>query len=264
MQYFKHKRIWVTGASSGIGKELALQLATLGGKIIASARNEDALNHLKNTVAHPENFVVLPVDLTKHHTLPEKVNKAAEAFGGIDILINNAGLSQRSKIAETDLEVHRKLMEINYFGTVALTQLTLPHLRESAGQIAVTSSLAGKFGFYQRAAYAASKFALHGYFETLRLEEEAIAVTILCPGGIKTNISKNALNGKGEAYGKMSALQEGGMPADQCANHMIQAIANKKQEVIIGQGLESISTTLKGIWPSLFWKLLKKQKPSDY
>lgn len=266
MYDFKDKCIWITGASSGIGKELSLQLATLGAKLIISARNETALQALKARMAFPEKCFVLPLDLCKTETLPAKVSQALNAFGRIDILLNNAGVSQRSSIAETQLSVHHKLMEINYFGTVALTQEVLPYMRkQGGGHIGVTSSLAGKFGFYQRAAYAASKFALHGYFETLRLEEEAhhIGVTLFCPGGIKTDISTHALNGEGKPYGKMSELQEGGMPADQCAKHMIDALAAKKREVVIGQGLESISTTLKGIWPGLFWKLLKKQKPTD-
>ncbi len=266
MRNFQNTCIWITGASSGIGRELALQMATLGGKLIVSARNEQALNQLKTELAFPEKMYVLPLDITEIDTFPAKVKEAEAAYGRIDLLVNNAGLSQRSLVSETDLSVHRKLMETNYFGTVALTQAVLPLMRkQQAGHISVTSSLAGKFGFYQRAAYAASKFALHGYFETLRLEEEAhnIKVTLLCPGGIRTNISKNALDGKGKPYGRMSSLQEEGMPADQCAKEMINAVLQEKKEVVIGQGMENISVKLKGWWPGLFWKLLKKNKPKD-
>jgi short-subunit dehydrogenase len=265
MQDFKNKRIWITGASSGIGKELALQLATLGASVIVSARNAEALEQLKTRMAFPEKCYVLPLDLSQHEHFSDKVQEAIGAFGSIDLLINNAGLSQRSHVSETSMAVHRKLMEVNYFGTVGLTQEILPHFRkQGGGHIAVTSSLAGKFGFYERSAYAASKFALHGYFETLRLEEESnhIYVTLLCPGGIKTDISKHALDGSGKPFGKMSPLQENGMPADQCAKHMIDAIAAKKQEVIIGQGMERISVKMKGLWPAMFWKLIKGRKPA--
>lgn len=266
MRIVKDKIIWVTGASSGIGKELALQLATMGAKVIITARSEEALQALKTSVSFPDKILVLPFDLTNLEALPATVNKALAHFGGLNLLINNAGVSQRSLASETEVSVHRKLMEINYFATIALTQAVLPHfIAQKNGHIAVTSSLAGKFGFYQRSAYAASKFALHGYFETLRLEQEAnnLKITILCPGGIKTNISANALDGDGNPYGKMSTLQEDGMPADQCAKQMIDAILAEKNEVVIGQGMEKISASLKGILPNLFWKILKKNKPKD-
>lgn len=264
MGTFTNKVIWITGASSGIGHELALQLSQLGARLIVSARNQEALESLKAECAGP--CFVLLLDLTEIAQHPTKVEAALAAYGQVDILINNAGLSQRSHVSETTLETHRKLMEVNYFGTVALTREVLPLMRQQGhGHIVVTSSLAGKFGFYQRSAYAASKFALHGFFETLRLEEahNGISVSILCPGGIKTNISYNALNGQGEAYGQMSELQENGMAVDLCARKMIRAIAAKKKEAIIGQGLENISVKLKGIWPSLFWKILKSKKPTD-
>ncbi len=266
MRTVKNKIIWVTGASSGIGKELASQLATMGAKVIVSARAKETLETLQQKASFPDNILVLPIDLTNINTLPAAAEKAIAHFGGLDLLINNAGVSQRSEAVNTDLEVHRKLMEINYFATVALTQAVLPHfIKQKSGHIAVTSSLAGKFGFYQRSAYAASKFALHGYFETLRLEQDEnnLKITMLCLGGIKTNISANALDGKGKAYGKMSDLQADGMPADQCAKQMIDAILAEKNEVIIGRGMEKISTTLKGILPNLFWKILKKKKPED-
>jgi short-subunit dehydrogenase len=266
MRTVKDKVIWVTGASSGIGKELALQLAVMGAKLILTARNEAALEQIKQQVSFPDRIALLPMDLTQMERIPAMTEKALTFFGGLDALINNAGVSQRSIAIDTDLEVHRKLMEINYFATVALTKAVLPVFQnQKHGHIAVTSSLAGKFGFYQRSAYAASKFALHGFFETLRLEEEdnKLKVTIWCPGGIKTNISAHALDGEGKAYGKMSALQEEGMPADQCAKHMIEALIQEKEEVVIGEGLQKISTRIKGIFPTLFWKMLKRNKPAD-
>ena len=264
MKNFKDKIIWITGASSGIGEEMARQLNARGAAVILSARRQEELERIKNSVTYPLNAYVLPLDMEVQDDFPAKVEEVMGQFGRIDLLFNNAGISQRSEAAETTLEVDRRLMDINYFGTVALTKAVLPFMRkQQESHIAVTSSLAGKFGFYQRSAYAASKFALHGFFETLRLEEEEhnIKVTLLCPSGIKTRISQNALDGSGNKFGKTSALQEEGMAAEDCAKQMIKAIEKEKTEVIIGQGMEPLSVKIKALFPALFWKMLKKKKP---
>ncbi len=264
MKDFKAKVIWISGASSGIGREMAVQCSKLGAFTILSSRNVEALKEVQKSLPHPENSIVLPLDMVKQNEFPEKVEQALKRFGRIDLLFNNAGLSQRSHLKETSEEVDRLLMEVNYFGTIALTKALLPQLRKQReSHIAVVSSLAGKFGFYERSAYSASKHALHGFFEVLRLEEEEnnIQVTLLCPGGIQTNISINAVDGGGSAYGKMSELQAQGMPVEECVKRMIHAIQKNKKEVIIGQGLENLSVKVKTLFPALFYKLLKKRKP---
>ncbi|HAD96730.1 MAG TPA: short chain dehydrogenase [Cryomorphaceae bacterium] len=264
MKNFKGKIIWITGASSGIGREMARQCSKMGALLILSSRREDALKEVQQELSQPENSMVLPLDMVKPEEFPSKVAQVLDRFGRVDLLFNNAGLSQRSHLKDTGEAVDRQLMEVNYFGPVALTKALLPQLRkQSKSHIAVVSSLAGKFGFYERSAYSASKHALHGFFEVLRLEEEEnnIGVTMLCPGGIKTNISINAVDGSGNAYGRMSALQEEGMPVDQCVNRMISAIQSNRKEAIIGKGLENISVKVKALFPSLFYRLLKKRKP---
>ncbi len=261
---FKDKIVWITGASSGIGKEFARQANELGATVILSSRRAEQLEDIKNSLPQPANAYVLPVDMESQSEFPAKVQEVIDNFGRVDLLFNNAGISQRSTTDETSMEVHRRLMEINYFGTVALTKALLPFLqKQGESHIAVTSSLAGKFGFYQRSAYSASKSALHGFFETFRLEEERhnIKVTILCPAGIKTDISQNALDGSGNRFGKASALQEEGMPVETCVGKMIDAIEKGKTEVIIGKGMEPLSVKIKALFPDLFWKMLKKKKP---
>lgn len=264
MKNFNNKTAWITGASSGIGAEMARQLNAKGTTVILSSRRKEELEKVKASLQDSNKGYVLPMDMEDPASFHDKVKEVIEKYGHIDLLFNNAGLSQRALIAETSMDVDRRLMEINYFGTVALTKALLPFLRkQSEAHIAITSSLAGKFGFYERSAYAASKFALHGFFETLLLEEAEhnIKVSMLCPAGIKTNISQNALDGTGETFGKASALQEEGMKTDECVRQMIRAIEKEKSEVIIGQGMEPLSVKIKALFPSLFIKLLKKKKP---
>jgi short-subunit dehydrogenase len=261
---FKDKIIWITGASSGIGEEFARQANAKGATVILSARRQEELNRIKNSLTHPKKAYVLPLDMEAQHTFPGKVKEVIDTFSKVDLLLHNAGISQRSYAANTSMEVDRKLMEVNYFGTVALTKAILPFLQKQAeSHIAVNSSLAGKFGFYERSAYSASKFALQGFFETLRLEEEEhnLAITLLCPIGIKTSISHNALDGSGKQFGQASAMQEEGMSAEVCVKQMISAIEKNKTEVIIGEGMQTISDKIKVLFPGLFWKMIRKKKP---
>jgi dehydrogenase/reductase SDR family protein 7B len=259
-EYFKHKVVWLTGASSGIGEALAKSLAKAGAHVILSARNSASLEGVLQTL-ETGNHMVLPLDLEHSEDFPIKARQVFEKFGRIDILINNGGLSQRSTAGDTPMEVDRRIMEINYFGNIALTKATLPYMRQqSSGQILVISSIAGKFGFFLRSAYSASKHALHGFYESLLLEEEknGIFVTIACPGKINTNISLNALNSEGRAHGVMDHNQETGMPADQCAHQLLNALTRKKKEVLIGNK-EILAVKIKRFFPSLFWRIIRKQ-----
>ncbi len=208
--------------------------------------------------------MVLPLDMERQNEFPAKVKTVIKKYGKVDLLFLNAGISQRSDAAETDVEVDRKLMEVNYFGQVFLTKKILPFLKkQTESHIAVTSSLAGKFGFYKRSAYAASKHALHGFFETLRLEEQDVnmKVTMLCPGGVQTDISKNALQGDGSAFGQESNLQKSGIPVGKCVAEMIDAIQKEKYEVLIGGFMEKISVKVQALLPSVFYKKLEQRKP---
>lgn len=259
-EFFKHKVVWLTGASSGIGEALAKSLAMYGAHVILSARNSASLKRVLQSL-ETGNHMVLPLDLEQSEDFPIKARQVFEKFGRIDILINNGGLSQRSTAGDTPMEVDRRIMEINYFGNIALTKSVLPYMRkQNGGQILVISSIAGKFGFFLRSAYSASKHALHGFYESLLLEEEKndIFVTIACPGKINTNISLNALNSEGRAHGVMDHNQETGMPVDQCAQQLLYALSRKKKEVLIGNK-EILAVKIKRFFPSLFWRIMRKQ-----
>ena len=256
------KVIWITGASSGIGEATAYKFVQEGYKVILSARNKEALERVKNSSSSPQHCKVLPLDLVDQASFEEKTLEAITAFGHIDIILHNGGISQRSLIRDTPLAVDRKLMEVNFFGTVALTKELLPHFIErKSGQFGVISSLVGKFGSPYRSSYAAAKHALHGFFESLRLEhfEENIAVTMMCPGFIKTDVSKNALTADGTPLNEMDKAQENGMSAEDCAKEIFKALKNKKEEVYIG-GKETMGIYLKRFVPAIFTKILRKSE----
>ncbi len=260
MSYYKDKVVWVTGASSGIGKELCIQLAQSGSQLILSSRNQEALTSLKNTLPNSDQHLVLPLDLENSDNFEVSAQRVIERFGTVDILIQNGGISQRGTAMESSREVTRRIMEVNFFGNVFLTRVVLPHLRKSKGQLLVVSSIAGKFGFFLRSSYSASKHALHGYYESLALEEEKneVSVTIACPGKINTPISENALSQDGEAHGSMDHNQASGMSVSDCAKQLLKGLQCKKREVLVGNK-EVKAVTLKRFFPKLFWRIIRKQ-----
>jgi short-subunit dehydrogenase len=262
MKSFENKVIWITGASSGIGEALAKECNRSGAEIIISARRIAELERVRESCQDKSKVHLLPVDLSKQDEFPELVKKALSFKGKIDILINNAGISQRSRAADTDLAVDRKIMEVNYFGTVALTKALLPHfLEKKQGHFVVVSSLVGKFATPLRSSYAASKHALHGFFDSLRAEQwkENLKVTIVCPGFIKTDITYHALTGDGTPQNKMDDAQKNGMPADVFARRMVKAMISEKQEVYIG-GKETYAVYLKRFFPALLSRVIRKAK----
>ena len=256
-----HKKvIWITGASSGIGAALAIELSKLDCQLILSARSEKGLVQTKyQCFGDPEDVFVLPLDLSKLEAINDVYKTATAYFGRIDILINNAGISQRSLTVDTDLDVYAKIMAINYLGTVAVTKSVLPEMIERGeGQLVTITSLVGKFGTPFRSGYAASKHALHGFFDSLRAEihTDGINVLLVCPGFIQTDISKNALVGNGDSQGTMDAAQENGMDPDLFVQRLIGAINSKKEEVYIG-GKETYGVLIKRFFPTLFSKMIR-------
>ena len=254
--------VWITGASSGIGEATAKMFSKEGYHVIISARKEEELNRVKSECANPLLLRILPLDLTDTQALPEKVRVALGFFGQIDLMIHNGGISQRSLIRETGLDVDRKLMEVNFFGTVALTKSLLPHfIARKTGQFAVITSLVGKFGSPFRSSYSASKHALHGFFDSLRAEhfQDNIGVTLICPGFIQTNISVNAVTADGSPLGEMDDAQAKGMSPEDCATEIFSAVTRKKEEVYIG-GKETLAIYLKRYLPSIFSRVIRKAK----
>lgn len=256
MQY-SNKTVWITGASSGIGKELALQLAHLGARIILSARDIDKLNHVKSAL-NGEGHLIVPLDLAKPEEVLSTVSAQIADLPAIDILINNSGVSQRGLFLESDFSVYRQLMEVNYFGLIALTKAILPSMISNKhGSIVSISSVAGKVGSKYRTGYSGSKYAVVGFMDCLRAEvsEHNIHCLTICPGSIKTAIAHNSLNEQGVAQNKSESSIENGMSVSIAATKMIRAITDKKDEVIIGQGLSGWAPTIKRFFPKLFNRL---------
>ena len=230
--------IWITGASSGIGEELAKQYAQRGNRLILSARREKELERVKALCSHPENISIVPLDLTKFDELPKKVDEALRCFGSIDLLINNGGVSQRSLIAETDFNVYKQLMDINYLGTVALSKALLPHfLKQKKGHYAVITSVMGKYASPYRSGYAGAKHALHGFFDALRMEHhnDNIHVSLLCPGFVQTNVTINALTGDGSTLGHDDPATKNGLDVSSFCRKAIQALDAKVWESYFGR-----------------------------
>ncbi|MFC0445186.1 SDR family oxidoreductase [Pseudidiomarina halophila] len=261
MTYFQGKSVWLTGASSGIGLALAQQLAEAGAHLILTSRRSDVLEHVRTELVHPERHQVLALDLSQ----PEKAAKeAAEALGDqvIDILINNAGVSQRSLILDTDMQVYRQLMEIDYFAVIALTKLVLPRMVERrSGQIVTVSSVAGKVGTKLRSGYNGAKFGVIGFMDSLRAEmhEHGLVVTSILPGFINTQVAHNSLTGDGSALGHEDPDNAGGISAEECARRSLQAIAAQKAEVVVGSGLSKLAPLLQRFAPGLVRRMIAKR-----
>lgn len=268
MSYLTGKVVWITGASSGIGEALCYELASQKGiKLILSARRKEELERVKgNCPAQAQSFIrVLPLDLSQPDTLRLSVEAAIQFFGHVDVLVNNGGISQRSLAKETTISVDRQIMEVDYFGAIALTKYLLPlFLKRKSGHFVTVSSVMGKMGTPYRSGYAAAKHALHGFYDSLRAElwkeSKYIYVTLICPGWIKTNVTINALTGNGSKLNQMDATTAKGLPARLCAQKIVEAIEKKKNEVYIGGAKELYAVKLKRFFPSLFARIVRKAK----
>ena len=265
MKKLEGKTIWITGASSGIGESLALLCSKKAAGVIISSRDKKALEAVKLKCGeHADRVFIQTLDLSDPQSIKIAFQKVQDEFESVDYLFLNGGLSQRSLLAETSLEVDRKIMEVNFFGNVTLAKVILPFfIKQGHGHFVVTSSLAGVFGFPLRSSYSAAKHALHGYFDTLRAEQDVnnIRVTIACPGRISSNISLNALGPDGRPTGIMDEAQINGMPSEQCAAEMIRAALRNKKEVYIGRK-EVLMVYFKRYLPFIYYKLVTKVKPN--
>lgn len=245
----KNRNVWITGASSGIGEALALALAAAGARVIVSARRADRLEVVRRRCeAVGPGARSLTLDLEDTASLPAAAQHAAELQGPIDILINNAGIGQSSLALDTDIAVSERIMRINYLGTVALTKAVLPSmLARDEGQIAVVTSLLGKFGVKRRSSYAASKHALHGYFDSLRCEllDTQLTISLVCPGWVATELESHALRGDGSLRGETKTGTDGLTP-EQFAGPALKAIRRGKPEVYIG------GPEVRGVWAKRF------------
>jgi dehydrogenase/reductase SDR family protein 7B len=258
---FKNKVIWIVGASSGVGYALAKQLDRCGAKLIISSRREQVL---KNISAELQNSLVIPCDVShcQREDVQQMLNKIIDKYGKLDYLFLNAGVSQRYNVHENqEIDIDRKIMETNFLGLVQITKVVLPYFqKQAAGHFVVTSSVMGKFGYPGRATYCASKHAIQGYFDALRLELKSlpIYVTLLVLGAIDTLIGVNSITADGERFSRKGAFQENAMPAQTCVRKILKAVESRKAEVVIG-GKEISAVYIKRFFPNMLNRILSKQ-----
>lgn len=262
---FRGKTIWITGAASGMGRSVAILLSTYKNRLILSDRDAAGLEDTAVVVKQNGSEAIVEVlDMSDSYAIDLAARKLLQMLDRIDALYQFAGISQRSLVAETPIENDRRIMEINFFGVIALAKAVLPTMiKNGGGQLAVTSSLVGKFGFPYRSAYSASKHALHGYFESLLAENSKhnIRVSILIPGRIQTNISRFALDREGKEYGKMDAGQANGITAEKAAKQICRGLRLEKKEVHVG-GKELLMLYIRRFIPALYYRLAVNLKPT--
>jgi dehydrogenase/reductase SDR family protein 7B len=264
MIQIQDKIIWITGASSGIGEEMAYQLSEKGAKLILSSRRTEELERVKKACKgkYADDIKIITLDLSYADSLAQKADEALSIYGYIDILINNGGISQRATVLDTNMEVYRKIMEVDFFAPIQLSKLVLPSMiKRNFGQHVVITSATGLISTPLRSAYAAAKHALHGFYDALHAEvyDENIQVTLICPGFINTNVSFNALTGSGEAQGKHDKEIRKGLSPQKAVNKIVKAIELRKEEVYFGGMKEMTAIRLKRFFPSIFAKAVRNQ-----
>jgi len=235
--FFAEKVIWITGASSGIGEQLAYQLANQGARIILSSRRVEELERVKKECGNTE-VTIIALDLGKEDSVKQAAAEVLAKFPRIDYLFNNGGISQRSLTIDTELSVDRRIFEVNFFGNILLSKMIGKRMVEQkSGHIIVTSSLVGKWGFYLRSAYSASKHALHGFYESMRMEVEkdGVSISLVLPGFTQTSISQNALEKDGKATANQDENQKNGLTAEFVAEKILKGVEKKKFEISIGR-----------------------------
>ncbi|MDB5245855.1 MAG: hypothetical protein JWQ40_249 [Segetibacter sp.] len=261
MHKFQDTVVWITGASSGIGEALAYGFAKRGAKLVLSARREQELVRVKAGCKDATAVELLTLDMARTDELPLKVEAAIQMMGTIDILVNCAGISQRSFAIDTSMNVYRKIMEVNYFGTIQLSLAVLPHFTtKNKGQFIVISSVTGKVGLPMRTAYSAAKHALEGFFGALRTEtwKTNIKILVVRPGAIRTNIADNALKGDGQLFNKKDPIIEKGISPGECADAILRAIDENKNELEVGSAREKFLFTLNRFLPRVTFNIVKK------
>lgn len=250
----------ITGAGKGIGRALALQYAKHGYDLVLTARNPDTLKDLITSCeSHGAACTALQLEMTDSARIPVVAEEAVRQFGRLDVLVNNAGISQRGLASQTAPDVVRKFMEVNFLSAAALTYYLLPELKKHFGRVVAVSSYAGLIGFPLRSAYAASKFAMNGYFDTLGIEENDVSVTIACPSRINTGISLSALKADGSEHGVMDKEQLKGIDVDVCAEKIFRAAEKRKKWIHIA-GKERILLQINKWCKPLFYVIVERLK----
>ncbi|KAH0631965.1 hypothetical protein JD844_019916 [Phrynosoma platyrhinos] len=276
--YLKDAVVVITGATSGLGKECAKAFHAAGSKLVLCGRNrerlQDLLQELSTSADHPKNphkHHTVIFDLSDIKAVVSAAEEISKCVDHVDVLINNAGISYRGTIVDTVVEVDRKVMETNYFGPVALTKALLPSMiKRRKGHIVAISSVQGKFGIPFRSAYAASKHATQAFFDCLRAEVEQynVDVTVVSPGYIQTNLSLNAITADGSQYGVMDKTTSRGKAAAEVARVVLNAVGEKRKEVLVAGFVPSLVVYLRTLCPRLFFTVMasrarKERKAKD-
>ena len=256
--------VWITGASSGIGEALAYAFANRGAKLILSSRREEELRRVKKNCSLPdEHVLIVPLDVAETEKIPSAVQTVLSHFKRIDILVNNAGVSHWTKVKDLSVELIQRIMNVNFIGGAALTHEVLPGMLErKQGSIIVISSVLGKMPVRKQAAYVASKYALQGFYDTLRLEVagDGVHVLVVCPGFVRTNVAKNSLNKEGVAINQDNEKIKSGLDPSYVAERILQSLDRKKNELVIAGKPEKTALWMKRFFPSAFTSMMSKRK----
>jgi short-subunit dehydrogenase len=258
MMDFKNKIAIITGASSGIGKALVYELAKRGARIVAGARSIEALQKIRDELlASGAEIIPVKTDVTHPEDCAKLINQAIESFGGIDLMINNAGISMRALFNDLEVDVIKKVMDVNFWGTVYCSKYALPYLLKSKGSLVAVSSIAGYKGLPGRAGYSASKFAIHGLMEVIRIEnmKKGLHVLTACPGFTASNIRNTALAADGSAQGESPRNEVKMMSAEEVALHIINAVKTRKNSLTLtSQG--KLTVLLNKFFPNYLNKMV--------
>jgi short-subunit dehydrogenase len=254
------KVVWITGASSGIGEALAAEYSRRGAIVVLTARRESELERVRAQLAHPDRAYVVPWDVTREDEAPAIVKRVLGLAGRIDVLVNNAGIDYKDWVRNTSMEVHRKIMDVDYFSHIALTSAVLGELKPGAQVVSVTS-VNGLLSDKCSSAYAAAKHALHGFYDALRAEHPELVVSVVVPGYVRTPITINSLNGAGAAFGEYSAASLKGMPTDTFAAKAVAALERHCTLIVIAGPLERTATVLQALAPRLLYRITRRLTP---
>jgi short-subunit dehydrogenase len=258
MSFFTNKRVVVTGGTDGIGRSFVDLLLARGAKVVTCGRNHDKLYAIKTQYADRP-FEAVHADITLEDDCKKLIDIAVKLFDGLDILINNAGISMRALFDETDIDTLKQVMDTNFWGAVYCTKYALPHILSSKGTVAGISSIAGYRGLPGRSGYSASKFALQGWMEALRTELLPTGVNVMwaCPGFTSSNIRNTALNAHAKPHGETPMNESALMSSEECADHILEAIEKRKRTIVLtSQGHKTV--WINRLLPNLADKLTYK------
>lgn len=267
---FQDKVVIITGASSGIGKALALECSRKGAKVVIAARNQDKLETFLQTLQKTTEVLAVVADVSKEEDCKNLIEKAVERFGAVDVLINNAGISMRAMFKDLELKVLHELMDVNFWGTVNCTKFALPWLLKSKGSVVGVISIAGYIGLPGRTGYSASKFAIRGFLDTLRVEnlKTGLHVLVAAPGFTTSNIRQVARTADGTFQGETPRDESKMMTAEEVASKIIRAVEKRKRSLVLtfteGKLTVFLSKWLPGLLDKMAYKHMAKEPDSPF